>query len=168
MKINGKKLDGPSVDYIVFPRMDGDIVFTISCVLDYDQFNELCPIPEPPKIQYRGSTDSVPNFKDPKFIESIEEFSQKRTHWMVLKSLEASSDLEWDTVNMMDSSTWGNYIDELTEGGFTDAQVAKIINSVSSLNGLNERMMEDAKKRFLAGKLVNNLQNSQEVEHPST
>jgi len=168
MKINGKKIDGPSLDYVVFPRPEGDIVFTISCVLDYEPFTKLCPLPEPPKIQHRGSTEWIPNFEDDKYIESIRHFSEKRTHWMVLISLSATPNLEWETVDMMDSSTWGNYVDELTQGGFTDAQVAKIINSVSAINGLNERMMEDAKKRFLAGKLADELQNSQEVERPST
>jgi len=160
MKINGKKLDGPNYDILAFPRVGGDIIIKIQCVLDYTPFTDMIELPIAPKIQLRGQKDWKPNVEDPKYNEAIGKYSELKTHWMVLKSLEINDDLEWETVDMADTETWGNYVKELEESGFADMHIAKIINSVASINGLNDDMMEAAKERFLAGELAEQLQNS--------
>jgi hypothetical protein len=168
MKYAGKTIDGPSFDVIVFPRLDGDIVFKCQCVLDYEPFRKICPLPEPPKIMRKGETVYSQNVEDPEYLEKLHHYSELKTHWMVLKSLEATESLEWDTVDFANPETWSNYTDELLKGGFTDSQIAKIINTVAAVNGLNDKMMEEAKKRFLAGQQVQNKQNSLQDEQPST
>ena len=158
MKINGKKLDGPNYDIIIFPRIDGDIVLKVACVLDYTPFTDMMSVPEAPKIQLRGQTAWTPNTADPKYNEAISKYSEYKTHWMVLKSLEINEDLEWETVDLTDPDTWGNYTTELEESGFADQHIAKIINKVAAINGLNDDMMEAAKERFLAEQLANEQQ----------
>ncbi len=168
MKINGKQLDSPGGDILVFPRIDEDIVIKIGCVLDYEPFNVMIPLPKPPKVQLRGQTAWTPNVEDPKYNEELDKYSALKTHWMVLKSLEINEDLEWETVDMADPETWKNYIKELETGGFCDNHVAKIINTVAAVNGLNEDMMEAAKKRFLAMQLAQEQQSSLQDAADST
>ncbi len=160
MKINGKQLDSPGGDIIVFPRIDEDIILKVGCVLDYEPFNTMIPLPKAPQILLRGQTQYSPNVEDPEYNKALDKYSALKTHWMVLKSLEANEDLEWETVDMTDPETWGNYIQELETGGFCDNHVAKIINTVAAVNGLNEDMMEAAKKRFLAMQLAQEQQSS--------
>lgn len=160
MKINGKKLDGPNYDVIVFPRVDGDIVIKVQCVLDYTPFTDKFELPVAPKVQMRGSKDWKPNTEDPTYNAAIEKYSTYKTNWMMLKSLEINDDLEWETVDMADPETWGNYVQELEEAGFADMHIAKIINSVAGINGLNDDMMEAAKERFLAEESALRLRNS--------
>jgi hypothetical protein len=167
MKIKGKKLDGPNYDVIVFPRLDGDIVLKVACVLDYTPFTDMIELPVAPKIQLRGQAWK-PNIDDPTYNEAINKYSELKTHWMVLKSLEINEDLEWETVDMSDTETWGNYSKELEDSGFADLHIAKIINAVASINGLNDDMMEAAKERFLAAQLVEERQNYQKDVAVST
>lgn len=160
MKIKGKKLDGPGGDVIVFPRIDGDVVLKVGCVLDYEPFTKMIPVPKPPQIMLRGQTQFSPNIEDPEYNKELDKYSALKTHWMVLKSLEINDDLEWETVDMADPETWSNYVQELEASEFCDNHIAKIINTVAAVNGLNEDMMEAAKKRFLAIQLVQDQQSS--------
>jgi len=167
MRINGKVVDGPSYDVVVFPRIDGDVVFKCQCVLDYEPFLKLVPAPEPPKIMRRGETQYSVNLEDSTYTAALEKYSELRTHWMILKSLEATDDLGWDTVDMAEPDTWKNYPEELLKAGFTDSQIARIINTCAAVNGLNEKMMDEAKQRFLAG-LRAKPQQSSPTEEPAS
>jgi len=162
MKINGKKLDGPNYDVIVFPRIGGDIVFKVQCVLDYTPFEKMMPTPKPPTIQRRGQKEWTPNFEDPEYNKEILKYSEYKTHWMMLKSLEINEDLKWETVDMADPETWGNYITELEEAKFADTHIVKILNAVTAINGLNEDMLDAAKERFLVAQSALELRSSQQ------
>ena len=150
MKIHGKKISGPNIEVVVFPRNDGDIVFKAQAVLDYTEFDKLNPMPEAPTIMRRGGVLSK-DTTDAKYIAAIDAWSESRTHFMVLKSLEATPGLEWETVKMPVPDTWNLYQQELNDSGFSPAEMARIVNCVVDACGLNQKKIDEATERFLAG-----------------
>jgi len=168
MKYAGKKLDEPISDVVVIPRNGEDIVFKCQCVTDFSQFDAICPAPEPPKVQFRGQANAIPNYDDPEYQKQLDEYSRNRINWMVLQSLKATEELEWETVDYNNPATWENYSKELEEAGFSNVHVGRIIDTVSHVNGLNERMMDEAKQRFLAGQQAQQQQNSHQEEQKNT
>lgn len=150
MKIHGKKLSGPNIETVVFPRKSGDIVFQAQAVLGYDEFDKLNPEPTPPSILKRGGA-LVQDITDKKYIEKHNEWAESRTHFMILKSLEATPGLEWETVKMAEPETWPLYQQELTDAGFSAPEIARIVNCVVDACGLNQKKIDEATERFLAG-----------------
>ncbi len=149
MKIHGKKISGPNIETVVFPRNDGDIVFRAQAVLDYDDFEKLNPIPQPPQVLRPGGILSS-DVEDKKYKAKIREWSLARTDFMVLKSLEATPGLEWETVDMSDHTTWDNYREEMKDAGLSPAEMGRIVEIVSTACGLNQDKIDEATKRFLA------------------
>lgn len=149
MKIHGKEITKPSVEVIVIPRKDGDLVFKAEPVLDFTRFDELCPRPLPPDITRPGE-EPVPDYEDSKYLKKIEEYAKKRMAWMFITSLSATKGLEWDTINLSDSETWLNYEKELENSGLTVIEYSKLIEVVTKANGLNQDKIDEATKRFLA------------------
>lgn len=169
MRIRGREIKGPNELIVVIPRpshqvpvgeqngqqeQSGDIVFKVQAVLDYSEFEKMCPQPEPPKIKKVGQTQAIPDFTDPKYTAFVNNWAEKRTHYMVIKSLEATKDLEWATVQLNDPDSWKNYITELKDAGFTTAEVNRVISAVSQVNGLDEDKFEEARLRFLRSQVA--------------
>jgi len=150
MKLNGKTLFGPRIEVIVFPRQDGNLVFKAQSVLDYDPFEKICPQPQPPVRMLPGGIKSF-NTESPEYEEKLEEWATKKWDWMMLKSLEATEKLEWDTVNMEDPSTYGHYRDEMKAAGLSPAEISRIQALVVDSCGLNQIKIDEATKAFLAG-----------------
>jgi hypothetical protein len=150
MKIHGKKLSGPNVEVVVLPRSDGDLVFRAQAVLDYSDFEKLNPAPQPPVKLLRGGVTSQ-NVEDPSYKKAIDKWVNRRTAYMILKSLEATEGLEWETVDIGDPTSWENYSTEMKEAGLSDPEMAAIVETVTTANGLNQDKIEEATQRFLAG-----------------
>ena len=68
---------------------------------------------------------------------------------MFLKSLSATEDLEWETVDMSDPDTWGNFAEEL-DAVFTPAEQSAITDIVMSACGFNQDKIEEATRLFIA------------------
>jgi hypothetical protein len=150
MKIHGKKIEGINVETLVLPRGDGDpIVFKCQAVLDMDNFDRLCPPPKAPMMIKSGGK-RVLDLEEPKYKIALDQHSTKRVSYIILKSLEATPELEWETVNMGDSDTWGNYEKELRESGFSNIEVMRIVNTCMSANCLDDSRLEKARNDFLA------------------
>lgn len=151
MKIKGKKIEGPGVEYVVIPRPDSeDIPFACAAVLDFDEFDKLCPMPDPPMVTRPGGIQT-PDVEDEDYQKLLSEHGEKRIDWITLKSLEATKDLEWETVNMQDPKTWKNFEEELKQAGFSFMEVIHIRNGVLSVNSFDDAKMKEARERFLAG-----------------
>ncbi len=151
MRIKGKKIEGPNIEIIVIPRGEGDdIILRAEAVLDMSQFEELCPLPKPPRKKVPPGIE-VPDLEDPEFKRQVEEHGTLRTYFMFVKSLSATEGLEWDTIKLGDPSTWKNFHQELTASGFSEVEIARITNGIVSANCLNEDRVEEARQRFLAG-----------------
>jgi len=149
MKINGKKVSGANETYIIIPRAMGeDIVFKAKAVSDMVPFETMCPPPEPPKKMLPGGK-TVPNLNDKAYLMSVSAHSAKRLAWMVLTSLQATEGLEWETVDLSDHTTWNNFQSELTNDGFSNVEINRIVGECIIVNSLNEDKIEEARTRFL-------------------
>lgn len=152
MKMFGKTIEGANEEFIAIPRSTGDIVFMAKAVLNYDDFEKLCPTPVPPKIMRPGGA-TTQNTEDPKYIEALNDWAQLKTDYMIITSLRKTDGLEWDTIDYGDSSTWGNYKSELIDSGFSPVEISRIINAVSIACSLNQEKIDEATQRFLAGRV---------------
>lgn len=150
MKIKGKTLGTPNIEVVVFPRSDGDIVFKAQAVLDYSDADQLDPEPSPPEVIKRGGA-RIKDPNDREYREKLEKWALRRSHWMFLKSISATPDLEWETVNASDPETWGNYSKELAAAGFTPIEISRLLQTVMDACGLNQKKIDEATERFLAG-----------------
>lgn len=151
MKINGRELSGPRIEVLVIPRQEGDLIFQAQSVLDYEPFDTLYPQPKPPVRMLPGGIKSL-NTESPKYQEELDKWSTLKWHWMVLKSLEATEGLEWDTVDMQKPETYENYRDDMKNAGMSPAEIAMLISLVTDACGLNQTKVEEATKAFLAGR----------------
>lgn len=152
MKIKGREIKGPNIETIVIPRGDDVedyLVFRAQAVLDYTEFDALCPRPTPPvKIVKGGARVADPDA--PPFIEARKNYNIRRFSWMVLKSLEATEGLEWETIEFGNPATWENYEKEFKDGGLTDGEIAAIVTAVLTANSMNTEKLDQAREAFLA------------------
>ncbi|MFA5758508.1 MAG: hypothetical protein WC942_03940 [Clostridia bacterium] len=148
MKIEGRKIIGPNREVIAIPRGDGpDIIFIAEAVLDHKPFDKLCPPPKP-VIKKIGGED-IPDIKDKNYQRQIQQYSERKTAWLVLTALQATKGLEWETVDLTNPSTWLLFRKELIDSGFSDIEINRIINGALTAQGLNEYKIEAARDRFL-------------------
>lgn len=156
MKIKGVDLGKPYIEPIVFPRGEGIIVLQAQAVLDYSEFYNLCPAPIPREgLRKDPATGQMVPFKDTtnkEYQAQMYAWSIQKVSWMVLESLKATPDLEWDTIVPNDPSTWGNYAEELKKANFTTTDIDRIVDGVLTVCGLNEAKIQEATKSFLAGR----------------
>lgn len=150
MRIGNRELMGANEEIIVIPRGDSEpIVFKARAVVDMSGFDALCPLPKPPTKILKGGK-RVEDVESRQFQYEVNEYSQKKVHYIVLKSLEATEGLEWDTVNMSDNTTWGNYLKDLKRAEFSEVEITKIVKGVLTANCLNEEILDKARADFLA------------------
>ena len=148
MKINGHKIMGPNREIIAIPRGDDEpIILIAEAVLDDSDFKKICPVPQPRLRKIDGQ--DIPNIKDSNYIKQVERYSQKRTSWMIIRSLRATEGLEWELVDESDPNTWELYEKELQNSGFSELEINRIVGGCISANGMNESKIEYAKQRFL-------------------
>jgi len=149
MRIQGKKIEGANEVVIVIPRgSNADIILKAKAVLDMTPFEEMCPPPEPPRKTLPGGKE-VKNLKDSAYLKALDNHSVKRLNWIVLTSLEATEGLEWEKVDLSDSTTWNNFQEEMKEAGFSNVEVNRIVADVIDVNALNEEKIQEARERFL-------------------
>lgn len=168
MKIGGVKIDGPCEEILVLPRVTSDdLVFRARSVPDLDEFETRCPMPVCQKVLGKGGWKE--NLDDPTYKQALIDRGTLQHSYMVLRSLEPS-DIEWDTVDMGNPSTWTNWNDDLTNAGLSVVEVNRVILCVSTANSLNEGMLEEARENFLLGlaKEASDLCSSQDTEKAST
>jgi hypothetical protein len=159
MKIKGQKIKGSHVEICVIPRGEDqpDYVFKACAVLNMDEFERLCPAPKPPFKILKGGIKNE-DVESPIYKGQMETYENNRFNYLILKSLEATEDLEWETVSMSDPNTWKNFRDELTESGFSNIEVGRIIRTVMQANCLDEDKIEKARNRFFLGQQDQDLQ----------
>lgn len=154
MKLKGKKIEGPPPEMIVFNRGDEDLVFKAKAVLDYKEFNKLCPEPKPPVNFKAGDDKGVEDEEDPDYKIAISKHGRLRYLWMMIESLSATEDLEWEKLNPKDPSTWELLTEEFENSGLTQFELVHLQMIVQKANVMNEEHLEEAKKRFLAKQQV--------------
>lgn len=152
MKIDGEKIEGPNVETLIIPRGDGrkDITLKARAVLDFTDFENLCPEPKAPVIMLPGGEKKF-DFKDKVYVARQTEFNEKQNAWLLIKSLEETPGLEWETIDLGDPSTWMNWEKELKKSGFSKIEIGRIVYLVNSANCISEIRMDEARQSFLAG-----------------
>lgn len=150
MKIHGKKIDRPEIGVVAIPRRDGDLIFMAQPVTEFEDFLKLCPMPLPPTITRKGGAQAH-DVEDKDYKAAMDVWATQRTDWMIIKSLQATETLEWETVNLSDCSTWKNYQKEFEGSGLTSIEINSIVQIVIDACGLNQKKIDEATKRFLAG-----------------
>jgi len=150
MKYKGKKVEGRNLEIIPITRPGENLIFIAEAVEDFEEFDKLCPEPKPPvKLVKGGQKVSDPN--NPEYKKALDEYATNRINYIVLKSLLATKDLEWETVDFSKPETWSNFKKELKEANLTDIEQGRIIRGVMKANALDEAMIEQARQDFLAG-----------------
>lgn len=147
MIIGGVEVSGLNEDILVFPRSSSQLVFKGKAIHDFDEFDTLVPIPEPPKVLKKSGAVADPTDKG--FREQRVAYELLRFAYMVLKTLEPSS-IEWSTVKMDDPSTWNAWADELSEV-LSVFEQKQIIDFVHEVNSLSQSKIDEARRDFLAG-----------------
>jgi hypothetical protein len=85
-------------------------------------------------------------------VKKCEAYGVKRMAYIVVKGLmDGTPDLEWETVDISDNTTWSNFRKELRDSGLSDIEINRLVNGALVANSLSERAVEEARKRFLAG-----------------
>jgi hypothetical protein len=149
MKLRGKT-PGVHVEPIILPRPDGDLEFQARAIDDFDAFEQLCPMPQPPEKILPGNI-RVKNVEDMNYLKAVNSYSEKRVAYMVVKGLsDGTEGLEWEQVKLNDFNTWHLFRKELRDSGLSDIEINRVVAGVMVANSLSERAVEEARKRFLA------------------
>ena len=152
MRINGLSVAPPPIKTLVFPgRLEGgvDLVLKFQPVLNLKHFDEeIFKRPDPPIIKYADGRIQR-DINDIDYQKAVDEWATARVNYMVLKSIEATPGIEWDTVKESDSSTWGNYREEL-ESVLSETEIAMVIRTVNEVSCMDQSMIDEATKSFLA------------------
>ena len=151
MKLSGVKITGGYVIDIVIPRQDDPIVLRAQAIMDFDEFERLCPEPQPPIVMKPGDKIGMPKVTDPEYLKKFGEWAELRILFMYLKSLSATEGLEWETIKMDDPATWKNFEQELTDAGLSAYERARVYSDIAKVNCMDEDHVEAARKNFLAG-----------------
>jgi hypothetical protein len=150
MKLKGRLISGPNIEYIVIPRADGDIILKAQAVLDTKPFDTIYPEPKPPKIT-KPSGVTEPDFKDAAYLGLVMKRNAARYGWIFLTSLSVTEELEWTNIGLDKPDTWHLWEEELRGAGFSNPEINTIMDGISAANGLNQEKLEQARKRFFAG-----------------
>ena len=81
MKLSGHTFDEPAIVYCILPREEEPVVFKCGPVLDYDEYDALCPVPKPPIQIHKGGV-KVPDVKDETFLQQVATRSEQRINYM--------------------------------------------------------------------------------------
>ena len=159
MKMQGKTVDAKFVVPIVIPRPGAESFVFKAQPLTAEQndfFKKVCPEPQPEMTMFRGEDSPRPDFKNTSYLEQRKLWLVLKSEYTFLASLEATDDLEWDTVVMDQPDTWKNVLEELAGAGFLQGEMSELFRGVASANGLDNKKIEQATKDFLATQALQN------------
>ena len=148
MKIGGKVINNNYFEIIPIVKGDDEYILKARPVSNFDEFDKLCSKPLPPKgIKKDGETFEDTENAD--YLKKIDEYGEKKTNWLFITSLDGSN-IEWDTVNKADPTTYKNWENDLFKAGLTQHEVSRIRIAIFKAQGLDDDKIKEAKKRFLA------------------
>ncbi len=165
MKIGGKEIKGLCIETLVLPREDGDIVIRAQALLDFDEFDKLCPEPKAPvRLTKKGKE---PHLEDETYRQMLATHNAQRIAYMVIVALEPSN-IEWDTVDINDPKTWMNYSEDFKKAGVSDIEVGHVVSTVMQANALDESKLEQARDLFLRGQRMEVEESSGPLTEPQS
>ncbi len=149
MKIGGVDPSTLAVEEtLVLPRGDDQIVFRATGLKDMEEFQKLCPEPQPPmKLTKQGK---VADTDDQGYKDALEGYYKRRNAYIVIHSLKPS-EIVWDTVQLDNPSTWANWESDLKNAGFSEIECTRVFRLVLEANCLDEAKLQKARELFLRG-----------------
>lgn len=138
----------PTEETLVLPRGDQMMVFRATGLRDMEEFNRLCPEPICPKKLTKDGT--VADTEDPDYKAACVGYGKRRWGYIAVHSL-APSNIEWDTVQLDNPSTWSNYEDDLKNAGLLASEILRVNGLVIEANCLDEAKLQQARLSFLRG-----------------
>ena len=158
----------PSVDIKIY-RGSEEYIFTAQAVLDFEPFEQLVPLPKPPLRTEIKTGRRTYDHSDKRYMEKVGHYSEMRTAWLMIQSLQATAGLEWEQVDPKDPATWLKWVNEFT-AFLTESEMQSIVQGVTEANQPSEvrqRQAFDAFSQPQAEEVTNDLI-SQLAEPPST
>jgi hypothetical protein len=156
----------PTEEILILPRGDQQIVFRAIGLPDMEEFQKLCPEPTPPgKLTKDGW---VPNPDDENYKSVLASYHKRRLAYLVINSLEPSQ-VEWETVDPSNPSTWANWEQDMRNGGLSQVEINRVIQLALEANCLDESKLKKAREVFLRGQqLAAPASSGPSTELPST
>lgn len=151
MKLNGIVFSAPIIKVLPIVRDTETYFFQCQAVTDFDDFDRICPEPVPPCKEVPG-VGRVDMLDDPEYKAQVAKRSLYFTDFLIIKSLEATPGLVWDTVDLNDITTYGNFRRELLEAHLTLVEVSTLIQTAMEANSLDEAKIDKAREDFLTGR----------------
>lgn len=150
MKFFNEPVDTDIHDYVVLPRPKKNLVFKVVPTTSFEDFDTLCQLPTPGFIQRPGKA-AEPDYDAPSYKTKKMDYLSKRMSFIILKSLEQTEGLTWDTIDMEKPETWENYMTEFKDAGLNDAEIRLVVQACLQINGLDDTKIKEAREAFLAG-----------------
>jgi len=153
MKINGQEIPKLSPKKAIFLREPVPVILTCQPILDFDDFEKVCPPPVAPEVLKPGGVRER-NEKDASYIEAQEKYSEKRMAWIIIKSLEGNN-ITWEKVNVDDVDTYTNYKEELIESGFTLVEINYLLEVILEASQVETEDLKAMRESFLVDPVQN-------------
>lgn len=151
MKVNGIAGIKPRVVELYLPIAgDKDVQFRFRALNDADDFSKVMPEPQPPQRLMKGG-ELFFNHDDDSYKASYKQYAGMRMDWMILKSMDPTDQLEFETVDMAKPETWQNWKTEFT-AAFGQNATNRVYACYSDANSLSEQALTQARERFLASR----------------
>jgi hypothetical protein len=150
MKIDGKEIDkSPNSELIVIPRGGREpVVMTAQAVLDFDEFDQLCPKPEAKYLTKKGGKKEL-DVEDKGYLAATRDYARKQTYYMFVKSLMLGTpSIEFNLIKLEVPDTWLMFEKEFRQSGFSPGEINYILNKIMDANTLNEAKIEAARASF--------------------
>lgn len=145
MKMPGLNLASKRSMVVPIPRGPDTVEFHLTYVNDYSEFEALVPYPQMQEFIGKNGRERK---ETPDFKKELDEYSLKKGYWIIYQTLKETPGLEWDTVKENDPDSWVKINDELKAAQFSDKEIAHLYEQVWSVNGMNQKLLDDALKLF--------------------
>lgn len=167
MKVNGQIATRPvALPPLVFPRGEGELVFIALAVENFDEFNKLCPEPDPKQFGRLGPQGWEVDDDSPQYRDLMKQHGRQKWAYMFIKTLEPSN-IEWETVNVNQPQTWKNFEKEL-RSVLGHVEYGTLVNLVEEANMMGSDHIEVARKRFLLKQEALRLQKTSPSSEPAS
>ena len=141
MKIKGKNVKKVG-DVVYGPELidrgDGEIHgFYAKAVLDFQEFNELCPPPTPPVTAFGKDGKKTYDENSPKHKDNLRRHDRQYHGYYILKTLAPTElDLTDEGVSFDDPETWDKVDDVLKDllGHFEYARLMRFVDAANSID----------------------------------
>lgn len=161
MKVKGQTVERKAAIFpdpdrpLTFKRGKMRLAFLAQPVWDFDEFEELVPMPVNKKMRFNkdapGGKEPDPN--NPAHKDAMRLYGRKRWGYTILKTLEPSPDLEWETCSLADPTTWDKAEAELAET-LANYEFAKVMKLIDEANALDDEKLEANAEDFFRARLA--------------